>query len=179
MEKSLQEIYEKYKTEGVGWGDKGSGHSYIEVYAKLFSPYRENATHVLEVGVCEGHSLRMWKEYFPNALIHGVDIALSCRKYAKEGFVIYTADSREIRKYLGKIEFQIIIDDGDHNLPVQLATFEQLFSFVAEGGLYVIEDVSYLDSAREPLKALHPSCEIVDRRHVKGRDDDVLAIYRK
>ena len=69
--KSLNEIYLDYKSP-EGHGDKGTAHTYIDEYEKLLGQYRENST-VLEIGICQGESLKMWDEYFVNANIYGVD----------------------------------------------------------------------------------------------------------
>ncbi len=71
--KSLLEIYEKYQYSD-GHGDKGTAHSYIEVYEELFNPYRFNST-ILEIGLAYGESFMMWREYFIDSTIIGVDIS--------------------------------------------------------------------------------------------------------
>ena len=63
--KSLNEIYLDYKSP-EGHGDKGTAHTYIDEYEKLLGQYRENST-VLEIGICQGESLKMWEEYFINS----------------------------------------------------------------------------------------------------------------
>src|SRR5271165_6687368 len=56
-----------------GYGDKGTAHSYIDVYAELLAPMRERAVEVLEIGVGpEALSLRLWRAFFPRALIVGI-----------------------------------------------------------------------------------------------------------
>jgi hypothetical protein len=69
--KSLNEIYAKYNTESpVDGGDKGTVHSYIDQYYETaLAPYRTTALRVLEIGINQGHSLMMWKEYFLQAEI--------------------------------------------------------------------------------------------------------------
>ena len=54
--------------------DKHTTHSYDTVYHQLLSGKRDSVTSVLEIGVREGDSLRVWREYFPNATIHGIEI---------------------------------------------------------------------------------------------------------
>ena len=41
-----------------------------------------------------------------------------------------------------------------------------------------IEDVVNIESVADDFKSLHSNCEIIDNRHIKGRYDDVLVVYR-
>ena len=47
---------------------------FIQLYEKYFLPFRESKINILEIGVDNGDSLRIWREYFPNANICGIDI---------------------------------------------------------------------------------------------------------
>jgi len=59
--------------------DKASDfHNYTEFYDKYFNLDRGNIKNVLEIGVFRGNSLRMWKDYFFNAIIYGIDIDKNC-----------------------------------------------------------------------------------------------------
>jgi hypothetical protein len=54
--------------------DKNCLHSYVDhVYEDLFREIRHSANNILEIGVSGGGSLFMWREYFPNAVITGID----------------------------------------------------------------------------------------------------------
>ena len=54
--------------------DKNTTHSYIPLYEKLLSNKRLTAKNVLEIGVNEGGSIKLWHDYFTNATIYGLDI---------------------------------------------------------------------------------------------------------
>ncbi len=119
---------------------------YLEVYHKYFQAYRGRAVTVLEIGVFGGGSLQMWKKYFgPGSRIVGVDIMEECRQYEEEQIQIYIGSQedrnflRELAGELGTID--IIIDDGGHTMNQQIVTFEELFPKLAEGGVYVCEDM--------------------------------------
>ena len=76
----LDELALKYGT------DKGSQyHNYCNKYDKILFPLREKFTNILEIGVANGSSVRMWEEYFPNATIHGVDFTPECKNMKLEG----------------------------------------------------------------------------------------------
>jgi hypothetical protein len=49
-------------------------HNYFKHYHSNFSCIRNNVKKILEIGVDRGESLNLWKEYFPNAEILGLDI---------------------------------------------------------------------------------------------------------
>lgn len=55
--------------------DKGTAHSYLNKYNDLFKSYTTNPNlNVLEIGICQGGSIALWHEYFPNAnVIVGID----------------------------------------------------------------------------------------------------------
>jgi hypothetical protein len=48
-------------------------HGYVEKYYELFKANRNINTSILEIGVREGWSHRMWYDFFPNATIYGID----------------------------------------------------------------------------------------------------------
>ena len=54
----LHELGLKYKT------DKATFHKYLDFYEKKL-PGRDFAGRLLEVGVMDGASMRMWREYVP------------------------------------------------------------------------------------------------------------------
>lgn len=182
---NLQEIYRKYQHpagyDRVG-GDKGTNHSYIEVYQDLFKDIQDKTSNLLEIGVQNGYSVNMWKDYFPKATIHGIDIDSQCKKHQKERIKIYimnATDSVAIQQNLAMQTFDIIIDDGSHHIADQKNTFTLLFPKLNPGGLYIIEDILTIDQHRHILEGLHPKTIIMDRRIVKGRSDDVLVVIKK
>src|SRR3954454_3938579 len=61
--------------------DKWGSHWYARHYERHFAPLRARKLRLLEIGVGGyedpvkgGESLRMWKAYFPNASIFGIDV---------------------------------------------------------------------------------------------------------
>jgi spermidine synthase len=178
--KQLYEIYRKYSSP-EGHGDKGTSHTYIEEYAKLLEPYRHNST-VLEIGLYSGESLRMWDEYFVNSNIIGVDITshnLSEIMLDKKfNILIGDATKESFLDMVSEQTFDVIIDDGSHNLSDQIKSFTLLKNKIKEGGIYIIEDVLYIDETKEIFYSLHDNFEIIDNRHIKNRHDDVLIVYK-
>ena len=164
-----------YESLGPGlFADKGTVHTYIEPYAELLAPYRHAAHRVVEIGVGDGHSLRMWRRYFHRAEIVGID--LETRNVDAPGCRLIRGDATDPRTYREVGRVDVAIDDGSHQLADQVAAFTLLWPLVVPGGLYVIEDIQYLDRDREALLGLHPSARVMDRRKLSGRYDDVLVV---
>ena len=49
----------------------------------------------MEIGVYHGNSLKVWKDYFPNAEIYGIDIDPSCKKFEDERTKIIICDQND------------------------------------------------------------------------------------
>ena len=119
---------------------------YFDVYHRHFERFRNKPVTVLEIGVWGGGSLQMWKDYFGKECnIIGIDIMEECKNYEEDRIKIYIG-SQEDRSFLQKIKSEnahidIIIDDGGHTMNQQIVTFEELYPHLAEGGVYLCEDL--------------------------------------
>lgn len=171
---SLAEICQAYAT------DKNTLHCYVdEVYENLLAPIRLEAKRVLEIGVNKGASILMWKDYFPNAVITGID---SCSVRPIEGrdrinAVLGDAYSEDVLNQLSH-DYDFIVDDGPHRL--------ECFKFVAKhytqrlkpGGILVMEDIqesSWLKEIQEAIPQGYQSY-FVDLRKVRNRYDDLILV---
>lgn len=150
--------------------DKGTTHSYLEVYDELFKDLSN--INLLEIGTQYGGSLKLWRDKFPNSKIYGVDINPQGNP---EGVKIITADATKKIKELEDIKFDIIIDDGSHKIEDQLKTLEIFYPKLNKNGLYIIEDIQDIDKDKHKFK----NAKIIDRRNIKNRYDDVLIVYKK
>jgi len=118
--------------------------AYFPVYEKYFASLRGNKIKLLEIGVENGGSLQMWKQYFhPASVIVGIDINPACKQFEQPGIKIYTGDQGDhnFLKELVTLEgmFDIIIDDGGHHPHQQKISFEQLYPVTKH--LYICEDL--------------------------------------
>jgi hypothetical protein len=120
--------------------------SYLEIYERYFNRFRNKETNILEFGVSHGGSLQMWKYYFgPQARIYGVDINERCLELTEERIVILKGDQgdreslRAVRDAIPPLD--IIIDDGGHTNVHHIFTFEEMFSHLKDGGIYLVEDL--------------------------------------
>ena len=54
---------------------------YFDIYHRHFSRFRGDSIVMIEIGIFNGGSLRMWKDYFgSNSTIVGVDINPGCKQ---------------------------------------------------------------------------------------------------
>ena len=125
-------------------------HSYTHFYNKLFNHCRGEIKLVLECGISEGGSLRMWKEFFFNANIYGADIDKNLL-FKEDRIQTYHVDQlskSSIDKMWQDIkigEFDIIIDDGYHSAEGNIVFFLNSFNKLKKNGIYIVEDVKYRD----------------------------------
>jgi len=182
-QKNITTLKELYYSKGHEYypTDKETMHSYIEAYDKLFIGYKEKAINILEVGVNEGGSVRLWSEYFTNANIFGYDIVKTARPNIFNDNITYVIkDVNNItEKEFIKTPLTIAIDDGSHNLQDQLTFIKKIYNQVVPGGLVIVEDIQNIDDQKSYFESLGYPFEIIDLRLVKGRYDDVLLVFKK
>jgi len=136
LRSTLDEIGLLHKT------DKSSmTHDYLKNYAKYFEEKIFQDLVLLEIGVAGGNSLRMWREYFPNAKVYGIDNNPDTKI---EGvFIGDQADFNFLDSVLAEIGApDIIIDDGSHVGSLTILSFEHLFPKLKSGGMYCVEDTA-------------------------------------
>lgn len=172
---TLVEILERWQADT----DKGTVHTYGEPYEHLLAPYRADALLVLEIGVAGGGSLRVWADYFERADIIGLEKNERAAYNDPPRIETVTGDQAdpELLDYLVSLgPYDVIIDDGSHDVTDQARSLVGLWPGLRPGGLYVIEDIQ-----RE--RHIPPLALLVDGAHEVYRGgatyDDTLLIIRK
>lgn len=140
----LTELAIKYGT------DKWGKHHYTPVYHEMFKDRRNEIQNVLEIGPAEGAGLFMFRDYFPNALIVGLEIDRERvnnlqnkdRIEVKEGNQGSFEDLYWFDDEWNFSDFDIVIDDGSHNPIDQIFTFQAIFPYLKKDAKYIIEDVA-------------------------------------
>lgn len=125
--------------------DKWGKHHYTPVYFDLFKDRQAEVSKVLEIGIAEGASLFMWRDFFPNALIHGAEIEIGRVKALENRKRIYTSefDQKRLIDLLSLSDnYDLVVDDGSHRPQDQLLTCLILMPRLVKYVTYVIEDVS-------------------------------------
>lgn len=120
-------------------------HNYVVLYDMLFGPLRNRPLRFLEIGVAQGHSVRLWEAYFPAAQIYGLDIEDKSRHDTPRiKTVVADQGKREdLARALAVAgrEFDIVLDDGGHRMDQQQISLAVLFPALKSGGMYVLEDI--------------------------------------
>ena len=137
---------------------KSVKHStYFNVYDKLFSKYIDKEFTFIEIGIFQGGSLFMWRDYFGDkARIIGIDINEGAKKWQKEGFEIFIGSQSDPKFWenlfneVGDVD--VILDDGGHEFDHQIINCESVIPHINDGGLLVIEDThtSYMSDFGGP-----------------------------
>lgn len=128
--------------------DKSSRfHNYASKYDRILAQYRETFQSVLEIGVAQGQSIKMWTDYFTKATIHGADISKaseSCEEYSGriEFHLLDQSNEAQLKNMEQFSPFDLVIDDGNHFWKEQILTFNTLFPYVKSGGIYIVEDTT-------------------------------------
>lgn len=126
---------------------------YLPLYHRYFKKFLKSpeTVRVLEIGVFQGGSLQMWKDYFGGpgkCNVYGLDINPICQMFEKEDTTqtikIIIGDQSDI-PFLKKVKsdllpFDIILDDGGHHPEHQKTSFNLLFDHLKPGGVYLVED---------------------------------------
>lgn len=128
-----------------GRNDLHKWHHYFDVYDRHLGRFRGQALVFLEIGLGDGGSLRMWREYFgPQAVIVGVDARPECRQFESERTHVRIGDQRdalfllELARELGP--FDAIVEDGGHHTSQQIDSFTWLYREMTPRGVYLCED---------------------------------------
>ena len=134
-------------TPGLYNTDKKSFDVYFRTYEEIFAPLADAEVHLLELGISQGGSLELWRDYFRRGTIAGIDVSPVALRNAGPRVRIYrglqqdTALLDRVRAETAPGGFDIIIDDCSHIGEFTALSFWHLFDrHLKPGGLYVIED---------------------------------------
>lgn len=149
---------------------------YFDIYHRHFARFRGRPATVVEIGVFQGGSLAMWRDYFgPAARIVGIDVDPRCADLAPPGTEVRIGSQsdrdflRALRRELGTID--VLIDDGGHEMEQQLASFEELFPTLSAEGVYLVEDLhtsywpEYGGGLRAPGTFIEFAKSLIDQLH--------------
>ncbi len=134
-------------------------NTYFPVYEHIFQKYVGKKITFVEVGVLNGGSLFMWREFLgPQARIIGVDLNPAALKWNDYGFEIYIGSQSDPdfwQNFYSKVGLiDVLLDDGGHTNRQQIITVAESISHIKDGGVLVVEDIhsSYMPSFGNPSK---------------------------
>lgn len=144
MEKYNLDYYAiKYKTDKASQDAPTlSAKNYVRHYEFFTEKYRGKFKNILELGVFQGASLKMWADWFPNANVYGFDIKPEI-KFDNPRIKAFQVDatSKEAAKITKGISPDMIVDDAAHTMNSHKISFENLWPLLKSGGYYCIEDL--------------------------------------
>jgi len=133
--------------------DKEDLHNYTRYYNMLLQPYIALDINILEIGVKKGGSMKMWRELFSDSSgVYGMDIDPGVPTFIRDGrmksLVVDSRDQLAVKVALRGLQFDIILDDGDHTGRAQEETLANMLPFLKPTGVYVIEDFQASGTSR-------------------------------
>jgi hypothetical protein len=166
-----------YRTDKAG--------NYTPLYDLFFRDRREAVRKVLEIGIgsieAMGHvpdyvigaSLYMWRDYFPNASIYGLDVNPATlisgdRIHTRQCNQAQGEDLQAALAWSGG-GFDLVVDDGSHDPQHQVNTALALVPHLSPGGLYIIEDVNNLEEVSSQLPFRHSAISYKNSPRLTGR----------
>lgn len=162
--------------------DKNTVHSYVDnLYDSLFEQKRLTASRVLEIGVYDGGSILLWRDYFINAIIDAIDINDCSTKIDNHRINNMVCDAYNLNTIKKLQEYDIIIDDGPHTIDSMVFFIKHYIHLLKPEGIAVIEDIQdyrWIDTLVKLIPDSFTS-QIVDLRPIKNRYDDLLLVIRK
>ena len=138
--RDLVELSELFNTD-----KQPSLHNFIELYDRNLTPLQDSVHRILEIGIFNGASHKMWKCFFDSAEVYGIDIREKpwVEKLGIHTYIADQSDREDLQTFIEASggEFDVIIDDGGHFMDHQQVSLGFLFQHLNEGGLYIVEDV--------------------------------------
>lgn len=140
----------KTDLERLFWQNEGRAIDkwlhYLPIYERHLAPWRGRQLRMLEIGVQNGGSMAMWRKWFgPEAQLWGIDIDPACAKLnglAGQVRIGSQADPAFLASVLDEMGgVDIVFDDGSHDQRHIHETFKVAFPRLAEGGVYLVEDL--------------------------------------
>jgi hypothetical protein len=139
---TLEKLGGLHGTDKVDEFHTHAGRSNAAVYHQYMKTWRGDSFSMLEIGVLDGASLRMWHSYFPKANVIGLDIDPRVSVMEREGFRILVGSQTDesLLAQTNPSNLRLVIDDGSHVNELTIETFRYVFPKLRPGSLYVIED---------------------------------------
>ena len=199
----LCEIGKKYDTDKSSQRnnvtDDRHCHPYTLFYEGLFRNNKNKNLKIAELGILDGGSLLMWREYFINSEIYGFEynndlINNFKQKFNNERITLANIDvtnKDSIIKTFNELNimYDVIIEDTTHQFEDQIRVIENTYQYLKPGGLLIIEDIFKSYNENDYINRLTPILEnfqdyyFVELDHVNkkstGWDNDKLFILVK
>lgn len=151
----LCELGKKYDTDKSSQRNNVTNerhcHPYTLFYDGLFKNKKNDSLKIAELGILDGASLLMWKEYFTNAEIFGFEYSEYYINKFKNNFNndritlsnIDVTNNDSIINAFSKmnVSYDIIIEDTTHQFEDQIRVIENVYNYLKPGGILIIENI--------------------------------------
>ncbi len=176
----------RYFTDYLAQTDARTLHKmahYPAIYDRVLAPLQGQTLSFLEIGVYRGGSVRMWRDFLgQGARVTFADIDPACKALELPGTEIRIGDQSD-PAFLAALArdrgpFDLIVDDGGHQMAQQITSFTHLWPHLADGGLYVVEDVhtsywpGFGGGHRAPGSFIELAKGLIDHMHSWYTEDD-------
>lgn len=176
-------------------------HNYTKVYASLFHRIKDNNLIIFECGLGTnnptlsssmgpngkpGASLRVWRDFFPNAQVYGADIDRDTLFLEERIITDYMdqTDPESVKAFWSKHDIypNVIIDDGLHEYDAGVCLFENSIDRLSDNGIYVIEDILKEDLPRYQEYFQSSGLDVmfisINRTGIKLNDNTLIVIFK-
>jgi hypothetical protein len=116
---------------------------YLRHYEWMLTELRDAPINLIEIGVAGGPSMRIWRWFFSQAQIIGIDIDPNCKRHAGDRVQIEIGSQIDpvfLDRVCAENPPTVIVDDGSHIMEHMIFSFEHLFPKLLPGGIYIVED---------------------------------------
>ena len=153
--KSLDFLFHEYGSDkaNIFKPNQKPGHGYSIYYEKKLEQDKNKNLNILEIGSYSGASAAAFTKFIPNSKIYCFDINIANFKYKSKNINVFGLDINnhtKVERIINKLfiehninYFDLIIDDGSHNLSDILISFKFFFKYLKNKGLYVMEDFKH------------------------------------
>ncbi|CAH1786575.1 unnamed protein product, partial [Owenia fusiformis] len=181
--------WKNYK-KSEDYGDVFKWNHYFDIYHRHFAKFRNKEMTLLEIGVRNGGSLKMWLDYFgPGIQIYGLDINANAKRFEhkSQGVNIIIGDQGNPQFWTKTLKtlpkFDIVIDDGGHTMNQLKVTFDHLYDHVKpDGGIYLVEDLhtaywpEYGGGFKKPETFIEYTKDLIDQLNADHSRDKNLVV---
>lgn len=157
-------------------------HQYCRHYERMIGYMRYLPITLIEIGVGNGASLRMWREWMPKAQIYGLDTSNyeatgEDRIHVIQGDQKNNFDLEMLAQQSGPSH--VVVDDGSHNADDQKVTFTNLWPKLVNQGWYIIEDVFGIGSCVDLDAIARFDGDIAELHLITESRGDILLFLKK
>ncbi len=174
MENEIKHLFKNSKNSSSKW------EKYFEIYENVFKNYKNRDITFVEIGVHNGGSLEIWRNYFTKgSKIIGIDINHECKKFEDKNrnieiYIGNQSDENFWRDFFEKVgQVDVILDDGGHTNLNQIITTANVIKNIRDDGVLLVEDVhtSYMKHYNSNLNQsfINFSKKIIDDINFKNQ----------